>query len=168
MATTIKQHLEAYRTRNASNTLVIGFEQPRTGIIRYLWLDLTAKDDPAWDLFVHACRFSMTSDGRRCIKYRPTQDQAFRLGNLPTARTLCTAEDLKEAAKACHVNLGEAFENLLVDKLGAKQIHGSEPWWDEPDMELNPNQDPFNRNLDWVAIQAKLGYTNAATVMELE
>lgn len=157
MANTVKNYLEEYRKRNASNTLVIGFEQPRTGIIRYLWLDLTQENDPAWDLFVHCCRFSKTSLGQDRIAYRPTQDQAFLLGNLPTARTLCTAEDLKAAAKAWKVNLGEAFENLLANALGAKQVHGSQPWWDEPDLELGK-----------FLIQAKLGYTNAATVMVLE
>lgn len=168
MATTLNEYLEAYRDRNASNTLIIGFEQPRTDIIRYTWLDLTDKDDAAWSLFVHACKFSTTSDGRRCIKFRPTQDQAFRFGNLPNTRTLCKVEKLRELKKAWQVNWGMAFENLLSDTLGAKQIHGSEPWWDEPDLELKPDSDPFKRNLLEVTIQVKLGFVNAATVMILE
>lgn len=150
--TSTKNALINYRNRNAARRLALGFEQPRTGIIRYCSIDLD--DDLAWELFEACCYDGISSEGNLVVKFRPTQYQAFLLGNLPTARTLCTVEELEAAAKAWQVNLGQAFENLYFDKAEGKQAHGSEPWWDEPDG-YDPDGEP---------IQVKLGFKNPATV----
>lgn len=134
-----------YRDHTAAHRFIIGFEnkhERRIYAVVVTWEQLAP--------FIVDDMTAADEDGERypCIRYKIQRGQRDKLeaGLLPSCRPyefscclaktyrICTAEHLRNYAKAHKLNLGEAFEDIACDALGLRQNRNrTEAWYEGPD-----------------------------------